>query len=91
MPNCREFMSMEVSCGEVMRAKRELLKDTMDRSSGMESPLLFQGDGQNIVAGDHGGGRLVLPEQSLESLRAFSGGTGDFQAVGRILPDAMPA
>ena len=33
---------MEVSWGEVSRANRELLKEIMDRSSGMERPTAMQ-------------------------------------------------
>ena len=36
LPSCPELMSIDVSCGEVSLAKSELLKDMMDRSSGMD-------------------------------------------------------
>ncbi len=37
MPSWKELISTEVSCGDEMRAKRELLNETMDRSSGTDS------------------------------------------------------
>lgn len=33
---------MEVNCGEVSFANRELLKETMDKSSGIEIPISWQ-------------------------------------------------
>ncbi len=42
MPSWKELISTEVSCGDEMRAKRELLNETMDRSSGTESPCCRQ-------------------------------------------------
>ena len=38
MPSCLLFTSMDVSCGVLSLAKSELLKDTMDKSSGMRRP-----------------------------------------------------
>ena len=42
IPSCPELISMEVSCGEVSLAKSELLKERMDRSSGMEISASIQ-------------------------------------------------
>lgn len=39
MPSWQELMSMEVSWGAVSRAKSELLKEMIERSSGMEIPF----------------------------------------------------
>ena len=42
MPSWQELMSIEVSCGEVRRANSELLKERMERSAGIDSPVSVQ-------------------------------------------------
>ena len=41
-PSWKELISTEVSWGEVSLANKELLKEIMERSSGMESPISRQ-------------------------------------------------
>ena len=42
VPSCAELISIEVNCGDVSLANSELLKEMIDRSSGMEIPASIQ-------------------------------------------------
>lgn len=49
IPSCRAFTSTEVSCGKLSWANRELLKERMERSFGMESLKFPQAPATNMA------------------------------------------
>lgn len=78
---------MEVSWGEVSLANSELLKERMDRSSGMEIPASMQirpGKCQDVITDQHGGWTVVTCKQFPKLLKFILGCSRNFDTIFRL-------